>query len=641
MAEFRLPLDYKEKVGRAVHEIPCVKRTTLHPMLLYPLYARRMKRGEKFLFSIPQYILDSLPTHSPVLGGYRLRIEWYFNSDANHYGWIDNNTRLTTEQVLSRRHHTFTPNIDDIDRWKNNREMIIGDTYIPCSSYDAFLNRYGNGRGSVMDYMGVTPGYFPNKDMSLSPATYLDEDGYFGNVFNLDFILTYLNIIRCYHINQQFPTVPYVRTSSFADDVPGNRAISSYQGFEQEDLDNLFRFLRYCENGAHFKAFINSQTFIEQTDAFTVQNITDYVTSDIPSKYRKAVAAFANYLRSCSRQNGGLFCSEYMPDLYRNLLPSTIDNMKSIVKVVEGSDGSYGISIEEFRFGNRLQMIYDRISPFGGKDSTVSRTRWGVKSSRQYDIPEWITSTTEYIGTNAIRSDNAGETNIGGESIKSAPGSLAGNTQVRGRLGQSQSFTATEPGTLMAIVSLVPYVDYSMNIERSLLTNLFEDEFSPQMAQRGFEDVPITDYCALPTGSVVVVDDSSDDEENTSTSGYFSSFNLSSNLQQIVGKQVAWLHDIASTNRVHGNFTRFGDLQTWCLVRDYLKMRTTETTSDGDGSAFVTYVDFNLSPYGTPEEWQYMFVADSLKDDNWFMQMSFSVKDISPVGYRFMPTLGL
>lgn len=634
MADFRLPLNYKEKVGRAVHNRSTTKRFTLHPMVLTPAFCMRMKRGESYIYSIPQYILDSLPTHSPVLGGYRLRVEWYFNPDANHCGWLDNDTRLTTQEVLERRHHTFTPNMLDTSYLSDylimEHEDSADTSNVEISNYEGILRKYGNGIGSLLDFCGVTPGYIPSKYMGESPVAYLDTKQYFGNVFNLDYILTYLNIIRCYHTNQQFPDVPFTRLRTFAADrLVGE---SSYDTYNLEDLDNLFMYLRYCHNGVHFKAFTSQDDYFEKNDLVSVENVDDYVSShDVPLRYRQAVAKFISYLRSVSRSHGGLFCSEYMPDLYRNLLPTDVDTIKAYVET--NADGSF--SIESFRFQNRLQAIYDRINPFGGKDSTQARTRWGVESRRNYDVPDLINSFTQYIGTNAIRSDNAGETSVGGESVKSVPGSLSGNTQSRGNLSGKQKFTATEPGTLMCIVSLVPYVDYSMNIQRELLTNNFEDEFSPQMAQRGFDTVPMTDYCALPVGSVSSFYD--DDLQ----SYRLREVSLSAPLNRVVGKQVAWLHDMTNTSRVHGNFTRFGDLQTWCLVRDYLKVTEYSSTTDGYVSLIDSTAVFELSPYGYPEQWQYMFVANSLDDDNWMAQMVFDVKDVSPVGYRFMPTLGI
>ncbi len=577
---FRLPLDYKEKVGRAVHDFSLQKRTTMHPMLLYPLYGRQMKRGEKLIFGTPQMLLQSLPTVSPVMGTWRLRIEWYFNSYANHYGWIDNNTRLSNEEVLNRKHHTFLPVISGVD---------VSDE-VPISYYE--LLKGGVGAGSLADYAGIPVGYRP-----WNEETYGEFDGApseftpsFGQEFNLDFWLTYLNIVRNYHTNQQFSDVPYVGAWR------NNGNTVDFLDFSQKDMDNVFMYLRYCENGVMFKS-----------------GRIDYTDLDVPQRYRSAMLKFVGWLDSSLHENGGLFCSEYMPDLYRNLLPSDLDLLKSDVTV--NKDGSF--SIATFRFANRLQQIYDRINPFGGKDSTISRTRWGVESNRDYDIPELICVQTEIIDTTNITANASGSTIFNGEEVESVPGGMSGKVDQRKFNNSKQSFTANTPGMLMAIVSLVPYVDYCQNIDRSLLLNHFEDEFSPQMAQRGFDDVPLTDYFALP----IVVSNNS--------SGLTSDI---PDFSQSVGKQVAWLYDMTAVNRVHGEFVRGREYETYVLTRNYAKRQLDTEGNMLDLEPFI-------SPYGNPLDWQYPFVGQTLSDPNWFLQVAFDIKSISPVGYRFMPTL--
>lgn len=573
--EFRLPLDYKEKVGRAVHDFSLQKRTTMHPMLLYPLYGRQMKRGEKFIFSTPQILLQSLPTVSPLMGTWRLRIEWYFNSYANHYGWIDNNSRLSNEEVLNRRHHTVFPSNAIDTAFLDNIELRPSE-----------LRQYGSGAGSLADFAGVPVGYAPS------------ETADYGSVFNLDFWLTYLNIVRCYHTNQQFPSVPY---TAYGAAPSGDGTLKDYESMSQDTMDDVFRWLRFCDNGV--KIDLANEVYNDPAQ-----------TEDVPYKYQSSLREFTRWLRLTFVENGGLFCSQYMPDLYRNLLPSDANLLQSDVTV--NDDGSFSIST--FRFANRLQQIYDRINPFGGKDSTISRTRWGVKSNLDYDIPELICVQTEIIDTTNITATAAGSGTFNNESVVSVPGDLSGKVDQRKFNNKKQSFTATTPGMLMAIVSLVPYVDYCQGIDRSLLLNNFEDEFSPQMAQRGFDDVPLSDYVSIP-----IMDQDNGSNESITRLPDFS---------QVVGKQVAWLSDMTAVNRVHGEFVRGREYETFVLTRNYLRTYYNEDTDISESAPYV-------SPYGFPTDWQYPFVGQSIDDPNWFLQVAFDIKSISPVGYRFMPTL--
>lgn len=620
---FRLPLDYKEKVGRAVHNLSLEKRFTLHPMTLIPAYGRQMKRGEKFIFSTPQMLLQSIPTVSPVMGRWRLRVEWYFNSYANHYGWIDNNSRLTPQEVMNRRHHTMMPYLSTARSTGNGNEYIrLNDNYpglqgvletfksgkpLTSSQYYSMVSYLGTKRGGLSDFMGVPAGYISDVDSRNSVNYDKHYNSSFGNVWNLDFILTYLNIVRCYHINQQFPDIPYIQDGlgdGYGDGTGNQAYFNAFNTFSQKELDDLFMLLRFQENGVNFVA--NGHY-----DSPEVRN-----EPEVPERYQVAYDKFLLYLSSVTRNHGGLFCCQYMPDLFRNLLPNDQELLKSNVSVNE--DGSFSIST--FRFQNRLQMIYDRINPFGGKDSTVSRTRWGVTSKREYDIPELICVDEEYIDTTAITSYSSGSGEFNGERVDSVPGELSGNVNQRKFPKGKQSFTADTPGMLMAVVSLVPVVDYCQGIDRSLLLNYFEDEFSPQMAQRGFDDVPLSDYLGLPVGSFRL------SESNSASSGVVFSF-ASTNYGNVVGKQVAWLSDMTAVNRVHGEFARGGYYETWVLTRNYLQQ-----TNDRE-------FDVSISPYGNPLEWQYPFIAQNITDPNWFIQIAFNIKSVSPVGYRFMPTL--
>lgn len=607
MANFRIPLDYKEHVNRAVHNLDCIKRTTLHPMTAVPLYCRRMFRGDKFYFSTPQLLLQSQPTFAPVMGTYRLRIEWYFDSDANRYGWIDNNRRQSVEEVMKNAHHRMQPHLP------SPPAGVIADSSDPghgiAHDQDVYYANgvwqdHSVGRGGIADYMGVAPGY-------VAPEIRTS----YGNVWNLDFILTYLNIIRSYHANLQFSSIPYISVSSQYESGSGTELdwTLDFEEYSLKDLDNLFMLLRYCDNGELFNANVSPIT----------------APSWVPEKYVDAYNKFIRYLQCVTRTCGGLFCTQYEPDLYRNLLSNDMDLLKS--EVTTNADGSF--TIETFRFKNRLQQIYDRIASVGGRPSDVARSRWGVVSRRGYDIPQLINVQSEYIDTSLVTSNNNGES-IDGSNV---PGDMAGNVNQRKYPKGTQAFTANEPGMLMAIVTVTPLVDYCQNIERYLLENNFEDEFSPQMAQKGFESVPLSDYSVLPDLDVT------DDYDNT---GIVAQGMTCPDLSMSVGKQVAWLREMTATNRVHGEFATRGMYETWVLKRQYTTLRSKSFSTDTGFSE--VYPDFSgvgitatrsISPYGNPLEWQYPFVAQKVTDPNFFLQASFKVRAVRPIGRRYMPTL--
>lgn len=560
MSKTLIPKSFKASIDRALHNLYNERSTTFHPMTAVPLFYRRMMRGDTFDFGVLESILRSEPTFSPLLSNWRLRFEWYFDSDANRYGWIDNNTRLTSQEVMSRLHHRYITYHQGTD-----------DTEYPT---DVF------GRGCISDYAGIAPGYMHY----LYDDELQETDEQYGNTFNVDFHLTYLNIIRNYHVNRQFPNIPY---TAGRIGVVGSMGMYSYS---LDNLDKLFMFLRSCPNGVLFRPYL------EDCDAPT--NMVEY--------YGDALYAFYDYLRSSEIAYGGLFCTQFEPDLYQNLLNKDRGLLQATIQPAED-----GFTIEEFRLKNHLQGLYDKIFVSGGTDRELSRTIWGIDSNRQYDIPELLCVHSEIIGTNLVTSSTAGEVDYDGETMQNVPGSMAGNINTRRGAGRVQKFTAKTSGSLMCIVSLTPLVAYSQNIERHLLERNFMDEFTPDMARKGFEDIPMSDYCVLPEY---------DSEEGVWIQRHSPS--------SIVGKQVAWLREMTSVNRVHGEFSNGGEKRDWKLLRNY------QVDVPGYG------IRNEISPYGNPLQYQYPFVSQDLYSPNFSLEVAFKCEAIRPVPRRFMPNLG-
>lgn len=601
MSKIFIPKSYKADIPRALHNLYQEKSTTLHPMLAIPIYYRRLFRGQRVDFGVLESILRSEPTFAPLLSNWRLQFEWYFDSDANRYGWIDNNDQLTAEEYMNRRHHTcFLPSVSSsaIDHY--------GSQLAPLTVQ----------RHSLHDFAGVAPGFaYLYREPDGEEVSFDD----YPNVFmNIDFHLTYLNIIRNYHVNKQFPSVPYigVQGTEIYSEVIANLATDTY---DKEDMDNLFKFLRSCPNGVNF-----------QVDDFEHGSGTTSVVTDAPeqleSYYQRAVTKFNRYLSACRHNFGGLFCMEFEPDLYQNLLSKDRGLMRAMV-TTESINGQTGITIEQFRLKNHLQGLYDKIFVSGGTDRDLSRTLWGIESNRDYDIPELLCVHSEIIGTNLIESTTAGESaGSSAEPYSNVPGSMSGNINTRRGKSRSQRFTAKTSGSLMCIVHLVPLVAYKQNIERHLLEYNFMDEFTPDMARKGFESVPLSDYCVLPTGYLDRLDGS------TTAASFAPTFDTYETINSSVGRQVAWLREMTAVNRVHGDFSNGGEREDWVLTRNYQVRNATDSNTG--------YLINQITPYGHPLSFQYPFVAQDLLSPNFNLQVGFKMDTYSPVPRKFMPNLG-
>lgn len=574
----RIPQNYENKVNRSMHDLSTIKRTTMHPGFIYPMYRRHLMAGDKIRLNISS-LLQSNPLQGPLMGSYVLRAVTVFDADANRYGWLDNNSRIPTSVLLSRTKHIDEPQLSELpttySEYSQLEEDIKGQKVV--------------GRGSLWDFMGICPGYGKLSDFHLI------DGNPFGKKLNIDFFLTYLNAFRCFFANNQEIFFPYSKGFNSTSNDPT-------QIFERlnplSTLDDLFRQLRMVDNGIDF---------------------TDLAAS-FPNGVPSSVSWFGTYLASCIRPHGGFLPCTYEPDIFRNLLSNSVGNVSSRVSTTDNN-----FTIDTLRFQNKLQRYIDRLDVSGGRFSDWLRTVWGVKTRRNLDMPDLIGVHSEFIDPSNITSV-ANTENLSADK-GSAIGQLAGNFDNYNKKSRDISFTASEPGNVMVLVTLIPLVDYCQNIQYDLLNTSFADDYNPEFAQLGFQKVPEAKYSALAKYSANLLADgwTGGDEVNP--------------LANVVGKQVAWLDEMTDTNRLHGEFATGGNFEYWCLQRRYLYSYLS-TTKDAQGKDVPYRSDvFNLTQYINPLYFQYPFVGQGLTDPNFFLQMRFDISAIRPIGKRFMPNL--
>lgn len=559
----RLPLDYKESVPRSVRNLSHEKRTTFNAGVVIPIMFEKIFPNDKFEIDFST-LLQSNPLVAPLMGQYVLQTNFFFEPDSNLYGWMDNNSKLLSSEILAKKRHT------------------IGSEYLPYNDFSSYeegtkLSTLVNNavvRGSLLDYIGVPVYTFPE-------ITWYDE-----NDICADRVLAYLDIIRTYYMPSQTVASLYVRE---------NRSPNSQLGaIGREDLDNLFKFLRNADDGVNLSDVSWSNTS----------------TVNMPS--------IGNYLYDIC--NGGLFCVPYLPDMMRNLLLN-VESSKINVEVQNGQ-----FSIDTLRFRNKLQRLVDRYDISGGRFSNWLRTVWGTSGGKRLDIPQLIGSTSLTIDPSNITSTANTYTDTASGVTGSEIGQLAGNINQSNFKAKDRNknfkfyFSSNEPGTLVCCVSLIPKVDYSQGFDKGITDTLFADDYKPQFAQLGYQDVPISKYTTLPTVDFVT------DEANVS---------YSNDLDSVVGKQIAWMDLMSNVNRVHGEFADGGYYQSWVLRRRYTDVIYSDSTRTVPTLTQRNYPSY----YVDPRQYTYMFANTDFTDDNFMFQIAFDIRAVRPIGKRFMPTL--
>lgn len=649
--------------------------------LNYPIRFDKVMAGDRWSIDMAD-LLQSDPMLGPLKGAYRITFSVWFESDFNLYGWMRDNTQQSTSEILTNRKHTFvvpaapyvskdTTFIADIDA----NDFSIGDglgesdvdSYavsglvdyrnplntgpIVLDNQDEIVRNGVVGRGGLLDFIGIPPGYMGVPKESDLPV--------FNNEFLADFILAYYDIMRCGFMNTQTrnsdPQTGTVTDTSFIP-VVGNRAALDYlnsvpqslsgatsQIFDYltaRDLDDFYRWLRNQDDGFKFNVddlvirvgnqslSLNDNPHQRGTDDYWRWFFTKLVTySMLPS--------------------GGLCAAQYRPDVYRNLLSVDVGKTKSYVQTSNGQ-----FSIDTLRFQNKLQRVIDRFDISGGRISSWLRTLWGVETRRNFATPELLGVVSHVMDARTITA--VSQTGAVGADDSTDVGTMRGNFS-DAKSHKRINFVATEPGTLVVIAQLVPIVSYSQNIDPALRHLNFADDYNPEFAQLGFQDVPLSDYTALPVS-----------ETDNFELGYVS-FDVqglseswrddSSVLDEVLGRNIAFVHLMTSTNRTHGEFSNFGSRDYWVNQRRFTRYFQTEfkypsavlntdfnTTGsmyqyDGMKSGYSLGARNTISPYVDPLDFQYPFTSQTLFDPHWYLDVWFDCKVTRKIGKRFMPNL--
>lgn len=429
----RIPFDYKKNVNYSVRNMSVDKRMSIKPGTLIPIYFKKLYPGDKFDIDVST-LLQSNPLITPLMGEFVLRISTFVEPDSNLYGWYDNNSKLTTNELLNRKRHYISG--DDLPHYsKGNTTASYAQTSL---------------RGSLYDFIGIPPlSGFPNFDSSTYDSKYK---------LCADRVLAYMDVIRNYYFASQTINIPYIV------ETPGSPYALHY--LSKYEIDRFFIWLR------------------QQTDGI---DIFDLSTATSATNYFPEVLSYLQFIRK-----GGLFCAQYEPDMLRNILLD-VDTTKVNVDITNNS-----FSIDTLRFQNKLQRLVDRYDISGGRFSSWLKTVWGSSANRRLDIPQFIGTTSFIIDPNTVTSiadttGNPDDSNLGqlGGNINQANYKGKNNNT-------HHYVSVDEPGTLVIVASLTPKVDYSQGLERELRETLFSDDYKPEFSQLGFQDVPWSDYSMFP-----------------------------------------------------------------------------------------------------------------------------------------------
>ena len=624
MSDLRIPLDYEEKqLPRAVWNLSEPVITTMMQCLNVPLKAEILKPKDDFDFDY-EYVLQSMPMVGQLINNYKLRIMAFKSDLSNYYGWMDNNSKISSADLRAKRHHYVMPGCFvggslstydsairqflQIDRVMSTKEVQLSRLFtsvVPSPSYiysvipsfDSHyenLQKYANQSDTVFDMIGLPRSFFSVRnwyDSSiLVRGGYRSPEYDVRDTFNADFILTYLDSVRNYLVNNQWRKLPYLyripQYDTQADDYTSIMRPLIGE-IDLMELDNFFIALRACKNGSNIAevAFDNN--------CLTV------------------------LLWLWSLKFGGMFLAQYERDMLTTLL---YDASYDDVLIQVDDNGNF--SINQLRFANRSQLKTDRENIAGGRYRDRLRTVWGSKTAKNMDIPDLVSVNSYVINPRQVVStaDTFNPDTGAGNSSGQLNGVVNNDADAKFKF----TIYSEQDSIVMFMAQLVPDVVYCNGLGKGLDVHMFEDEYTPQFDQLGFQDVPRYKYNCLPS---YVFDDQLDAKvvfDDTS-------------LTNVVGKNIAFIDMISNIGRVHGKFGFDEYFETWVLKRTFDE----DVLADVDGNLVPigTPVQY-ISPYANPLKYQYPFTVTSVTDPNFVLCFGLSVRAVRSKGKSFMPTLG-
>lgn len=588
--EFYAPYNYQPDVKRARHNLSTKRSTSLQTGVLTPILFRRVYKGDDFKIK-PMTLLHSiLPLNRQQFDCFQLRTEFYLCPLTNYYGWMDNNNRNNIQEF-----------IDGAPKWSvtlfdagSGSGLIESTVKTGNVTFDEYRNSENMvQKGSLLQYCGVPAGFVgcqddPSDTESINPGIF--------NTINIERVLAYFDIWRCYHANSQYEALPYYTGQNWTTGASSEDMWSTFQSHQV--VDNIFVTLRTLSREVSNP--LNISTLFEAEENPYLSSV-DYVS---------ILYGLLPYLQTSYKQGGGLFPVQHRPDLWRNLLSVT----NTTVNATVSTDGNGNVLISEIRDKNHIQTFYDELYYSGGRYSNILRTVFGLRSHHDLKMPELLASQTMLI-------DPSNVTAMAGTDSAEL-GQKAANID---SFNQG-SYVRVRPDVdsiLVCCVSVVPLVTYSQGFDPEVIRLSYNDDFKPSLQGMSFENIPRGYYSVLPE---ITWEDSSE------------TYNLRvPDLTEVVGKNIKWMPERTDVNHCYGEFTPvFGEFEDMLLTRRYSKHGFTLSQESGTEKESLI---FDMSPYVNPLDYNVVFAMNDLWSEPFALHYAFDIKAKRPILKRDTPRM--
>lgn len=426
--------------GRTNFNLSCCRATSIALGTTVPLYIKEVLPNDRIRIK-PILRVRTLPLVSGLLGSFSLRVAWFYESDANMYGYLDNDDTVSASQLQNMNLHT-------VECSTLNHKYAFG----------MFQSRVSS--GCLANYL-----YAPYK---FNP--YRATNGSNFVTFDLGRWIGFWDIYRNFYVNRQVGSFPIFPTDDSDPDNPNSRVL---RDIRVDVLDRALKLFRTYENGVTLRSFYSD--FVAKYGVTSLrQLIAASFSRDIES------TTFNPETNSLKPLSGLPLCN-LRADVFTRMMSATAPT----------GTVTFQTNVGSLVTASRLFAFINNVDISGGRVSDWMRFRWGVDVKRAQDKPICLSVDTITLNVDDLRTTSSTD--------NSPAASQVGYIDLGSKLSKVSFNNKTGfGGNLFCIVTITPNIYYSQGIEQEVLATKYMDKYSPEFANENFVQVPRVCLGALP-----------------------------------------------------------------------------------------------------------------------------------------------
>ena len=581
-------------------------------------------------------LIQTNATVAPLMGSFKIKIDAFFVPRRLYHQHLDlNNVRPNFDDSFDYHYLRVpgftTPVSTDLNQVSANS---LQPSY-PTPFELTVFNQDGTNTveaptnlvvapSSLLDYLGCLPVGYCNSQWTDDIR--LDALPFIG----------YFDIYRNFYANPHDRHIPF-RIHNFSDDAFGTYPLD-YVADRYVNIETFDTFIRRITLGSLSQ--IGSPVAIDVLNYFCTSFTFE---SDLREQFNYP-PLFAGQATSSGTGSGtmttladtrdgrhfGLLRRTYMDDYFNSRFMNSFVTYMEDQSVVSVENNEF--TITQLRLANRIAKYVDKSIFSDTRFGSWIKAHFGVKTNQKLCIPEFLGSITSNIIFDDIHS--TAQTGDGGITDNQALGSRAslGQGYVKNK-GSFIEFKATEPGVVICLFSIIPYVSYLQGIKKMYLKTSFADMYKPEFDAVGYDDVQRLEFSAVPNfypvfGRVSNVAKLSHDTWNVS-----------------VGKHPAWVEYMTSIDECHGLMTQRDQFGFWLLNRPFSPYSydpvISQQAEEPGGPISLKPETINLfdsSTYINPEYFNTIFAVNKFTD-NFQVQIRWYDRTKQPISKQILPHL--